>query len=79
MNWDYSRRHGSQGFEPAQFQSSVGHARTQFVPSHSGICQRNRFQSQGATQAPSVVQMGQRGQSMGRGQVQGPQARTSGT
>ena len=41
--------------------------------------QRNQFQSQSATQAPSAVQMGQRGQSMGRGQVQGSQARTSGT
>ena len=37
---------------------------------------RNRFQSQGAIQAPSAAQMGQ---SVGRGQVQSSQARTSGT
>ena len=41
--------------------------------------QRNQFQSQGAIQAPSTAQMGQRGQSVGRGQVQSSQARTSGT
>ena len=41
--------------------------------------QRNQFPLQGATQAPSAVQTGQRGQGMGRGQVQGSQARTSGT
>ena len=41
--------------------------------------QRNQFPLRGATQAPSAVQTGQRGQSMGRGQVQGSQARTLGT
>ena len=41
--------------------------------------QRNRFQSQGAIQAPSAAQMSQRGQSVGRGQVQSSQARTLGT
>ena len=37
---------------------------------------RNWFQSQGAIQAPSATQMGQRGQSVGRGQVQSSQVRT---
>ena len=46
MKRDCPRRHGSQGFEPAQFQSLVGQARTQFVPSHSGMGQRNQFQLQ---------------------------------
>ena len=41
--------------------------------------QRNRFQSQGAIQAPSAAQIGMRGQSVGRGPVQSSQARTSGT
>ena len=41
--------------------------------------QRNRFQSQGAIQPPLAIQMGQRGQSVGRGQAQSSQVRTSGT
>ena len=41
--------------------------------------QGNRYQSQGATRAPVVSQIGQRGQSIGRGRGQGPQAGTSGT
>ena len=57
----------------------MGQARTQVVPSHSSVGQRNQFPLRGATQAPSAVQTGQRGQGMGRGQVQGSQARTSGT
>ena len=51
----------------AQSQSSVGQARTQFVPSHPSEGQRNQFQSQGAMQAPSTAQTGQMGQSTGRG------------
>ena len=39
--------------------------------------QRNQFQSWGAIQAPSAAQMGWRGQSVGRGQVQGSQVGTS--
>ena len=38
--------------------------------------QRNKFQSQGAIQAPPAAQ---RGQNVGRGQVQNPQARMSRT
>ena len=79
MKQDCPQKHESQDFRPMQFQSSVGQARTPFIPSHFGTGQKNQFQSQGATQAPSAVHMGQRGQSMGRGQVQGPQARTSRT
>ena len=79
MKRDCPRRQGSQGFEPVQVQSSVGQARTQVVPSHSSVGQRNQFSLRGATQAPSAVQTDQRGQGMGRGQVQGSQARTSGT
>ena len=61
MKRDCPRRHGSQGFGPAQFQSSVGQAQTQFVPSQFDMGQRNQFQSQGTMEAPSAVQMGQRG------------------
>ena len=57
----------------------MGQARTQVVPSHSSVGQRNQLPLRGATQAPSVVHTGQRGQGMGRGQVQSSQARTSGT
>ena len=39
--------------------------------------QRNQFQSRGVIQAPLVAQMGQRGQSVGRGQVHDSQAETS--
>ena len=79
MKRDCPRRQGSQGFELVQVQSSVGQAQTQVVPSHSSMGQRNQFPLRGATQAPSAVQTGQRSQGMGRGQVQGSQARTSGT
>ena len=79
MKRDCPRRQGSQGFESVQVQSSVGQERTQVVPSHSGVGQRNQFPLRGAMQAPPAVQIGQRGQGMGRGQVQGSQARTSGT
>ena len=41
--------------------------------------QRNQFQSQVAIRAPLEEQMGQRGQSACRGQVQSPQARMSRT
>ena len=79
MKRDCPRRQGSQGYEPVQVQSSVGQARTQVVPSHSSVGQRNQFPLRDATQAPAVVQTCQRGQGMGRGQVQSSQARTSGT
>ena len=40
--------------------------------------QRNQLQFRGATRAPSVAQVGQRSQRVGRGQVQDSQAGTSG-
>ena len=57
----------------------MGQARTQVIPSHSSVGQMNQFLLRGATQVPSVVQTGQRGQGTGRGQVHRSQARTSGT
>ena len=66
-------------FGTAQSQLAVGHERIQFSPPHPSTSQRNRFQSQGAIQAPSATQMGQRGQSVGRGQAYSSHVRTSGT
>ena len=57
----------------------MGQAWTQFVPSHPSAGQRDQYQSQGATQAPSATQIGQRGQGMGRGRGQDLQVGTSGT
>ena len=52
----------------AQSQLAIGQ-RVQFIPPHPNMGQRNQFQSQGVIQAPSVARTGQRGQSVGRGQV----------
>ena len=41
--------------------------------------QRDQYQSQGAAQAPSATQIGQRGQGLGRGRGQNSRAETSGT
>ena len=57
----------------------MGQAQTQFVPSHPNASQRDQYQSQGVTQAPSVIQIGHKDQGMGRGRGQGSQAETSGT
>ena len=78
MKRDCPQRHGSQGFGPTQSQSSVGQARTQFVPPPPSVGQRNQYQSQGVVRAPPTAQTGQRGQGMGRGRGQGPQAGTPG-
>ena len=58
--------------------SSVGHKQTQYVPPYPSTGQGNRYQSQGATRASSVSQIGQRGRSMGQGRGQSVQAGTSG-
>ena len=79
MRRDCQQRQGSQNYGTSQFQSSVGHARTQFVPPYLNIGQGNRYQSQDAAQAPTSSQMGHMGQGMGRGRGQYFQAGTSGT
>ena len=76
---DCSQRQGSQGYGTPQSQSSMGQARTQFVPSHPNASQRDQYQSQGAAQAPSAIQIGQRGRGIGRGQGQSSRAHTFGT
>ena len=70
---------GIPGFWESTVPIAVEQERIQFIPSHPSMGQRNRFQLQGAIQAPSVAQMGQRGQSLCRGQAQSSQVRTSGT
>ena len=57
--WAYEtglpQRHGSQGFGPAQSQSSVGQARTQFIPPPPSMGQRNQYGSQGVVRAPHTA------------------------
>ena len=77
VRWDCPQRQGSQDFGTAQSQLAVEHESVQFIPPHPSTDQRNQFQFWGAIQAPLAAQMGQRGQSVGRGQVQDSQARTS--
>ena len=74
---DCPQRQGSQDFEIAQSQLAGERESKQFIPPHPSTGQRNQFQLRGAIQAPSATQMGQRGQSVGRGQVQDSQIGTS--
>ena len=69
MRRDCPQRQGSQGLGTVQSQSDVEQERIQFIPSYPNMGQRNQFQSQGTIQVPSIAQMGQKGQSVGRGQV----------
>ena len=68
---------GSQGVGTAQSQLAVEQESIRFIPPHASTGQRNQFQFRGAIRAPSVAQVGQSGQSAGRGQVQDSQAGTS--
>ena len=77
MRRDCPKRQGSQDFGTAQSQLAVEQESKQFIPPYPSTSQRNQFQFRGAIQAPSVAQVGQRGQSVGRGQVQDSQAGTS--
>ena len=72
MRRDYPQRQGSQDFGTAQSQLAIGLEKVKFIPPHPSGGQRNQFQSQGAIRAPPAAQIGQRGQSVGRGQVQNP-------
>ena len=58
MRRDCPQRQGSRGLGTMQSPSVVGHKHIQFIPPHPSMGQRNRFQSQGAIQAPSAAQMG---------------------
>ena len=73
---DCPQRQGSQDFGTARSQLAIEQERVQFIPPHPSTGQRNQFQFRGAIRAPSIAQVGQRGQSVGRGQVQDSQAGT---
>ena len=66
---DCPQRQGSQDFGTAQSQLAGEQESKQFIPPHPSTGQGNQFQFRDAIQAPSAAQMGQRGQSVGRGQV----------
>ena len=74
---DFPQRQGSQDFGTTQSQLAVEHENVQFIPPHPSTGQGNQFQFRGVIQAPSVAQVGQRSQRVGRGQVQDSQAETS--
>ena len=77
MRRDCPQRQISQDFGTAQSQLAIEQERVQFIPPCPSGGQRNQFQLQGSIRAPPVAQRGQRGQSVGRGQVQSLQARMS--
>ena len=66
---DCPQRQGSQGIGTAQSQLAVEQERVQFIPPHPGTGHRNQFRFRGAIGTPSVAQVGQRSQRVGRGQV----------
>ena len=73
---DCPQRQGSQGIGTTQSQLAIEQESVQFVPPHLSTGQRNQFQFRGGIQTLSTVKVGQRGQSVGRGQVQDSQAGT---
>ena len=77
VRWDCPQRQGSQGVGTAQSQLAVEQESIQFIPPHPSTGQRNQFQFRGTIRAPSAAQVGQRGQGVGRGQVQDSQVGTS--
>ena len=64
MRRDCLQRQGFEGFGTPQSQSSVGPARTHFVPT---MGQGNKYHAPSAAQAPSVSQTSQRGKVVDRG------------
>ena len=66
---DCPQRQRSQSIGTAQSQLDVEQERVQFIPPHPSTGQRNQFQFRGVIRAPSVAQVGQRSQRVGRGQV----------
>ena len=66
---DCPQRQGSQGIGTAQSQLAVEQERVQFIPPHPSTGKRNQFQFRNAIRAPSIAQVGQMSQRVGRGQV----------
>ena len=77
MRRDCPQRQGSQDFGTAQSQLAGEQESKRFIPPHPSTGQGNQFQLRGVIQATSAAQMGQRGQSVGQGQVQDSQIGTS--
>ena len=78
MRWNCPQIHGFQDQGTPQSRSLVGHEQTQYVPPYPSTGQGNKYQSQGATRASGVSQIGQRGQGIDQGRGQSVQVRTSG-
>ena len=80
MKRDCPQRQGTQDLGTTQSRSAVGQERIQFIPLHPSMGQRNQYQPQGATQAPSISQTGHicQDQSASRGRAQGLQAESPG-
>ena len=77
VRWDCPQIQRSQGIGTVQSQLAIEQESIQFIPPYPSTGQRNQFQFWGAIQAASTAQVGQRGQGVGRGQVQDSQAGTS--
>ena len=73
------QRQGSRGLEMGKSQSAVGHEQLQFVSPYPSMGQRDQYQSEGATPAPSTSQAGHihQGQGIGRGRPQDFQVESS--
>ena len=71
---DCPQRQGSQGIGTTQSQLAIEQESVQFVPPHLSTGQRNQLQFRGCIRTLSTVKVGQRGQSVGRCQVQDSQA-----
>ena len=76
MRRDCPQRQGSRGLGTVKSQSAVGQEQLQFVSPYPSVGQRDQYQSEGASQAPSTSRTGHigQGQSVGRGQPQDLQA-----
>ena len=78
MRRDCPQRQGSLGLGTVKSQSAVGQEQLQFVSPYPSVGQRDQYQSEDATPAPSTSQTGHIGMSAGRGRAQGLQAESSG-
>ena len=80
MRRDCPQRQGSQGLGTVQSQLAVRQEQLQLVSPYLSMGQRDQYQSEGATPAPSTSQAGHidQGQDVGRGRAQELQAESSG-
>ena len=80
MRSDCPQRQGSRGLGTVKSQSAIGQEQLQFVSPYPSMGQRDQYQSEGATPAPSTSQAGHidQGQDVGRGRPQDLQAESSG-